>query len=117
MRTFLRATLAVLVVPAIAWLGTACDRVDTPTDPPVMSEVPPVCPPGDDDDNDGLNNLNESLLSTLLGIADSDYDGVLDGNDDANGNGEDDEDEDDDDECPDPDDDGDGTDDEDEDDD
>jgi hypothetical protein len=70
----------------------------------------------DDDDDDGLTDRNESLFLTLLGNADSDLDGIKDGNDDANGNGEDDEDEDDD-ECPDDDDsDGDGVDDEDEDD-
>lgn len=78
---------------------------------------PPVCPPDVDDDNDGLNNSNESVVGTLVGIADSDGDGVVDGNDDANGNGKDDEDEDDDDQCPDPDRDRDGIDDEDEDDD
>jgi hypothetical protein len=78
---------------------------------------PPPCPPDDDDDNDGLTNRNENLLGTLLGVSDSDHDGIVDGNDDSNGNGEDDEDEDDDDDCPDEDDDGDGTDDEDEDDD
>jgi hypothetical protein len=32
MRT-LRRTVAVLVVPAIAWLGVACERMDTPTQP------------------------------------------------------------------------------------
>jgi hypothetical protein len=77
----------------------------------------PVCPPGDDEDEDGLTNNSETLFSTVLGNADSDDDGIDDGNDDANGNGEDDEDEDDDDECPDDDSDGDGEDDEDEDDD
>jgi hypothetical protein len=82
----------------------------------VAPPPPPICPPDDDDDNDGLNNSNESVLHTLLGVADSDGDGIVDGNDDANGNGNDDEDEDDGDECPDPDSDGDGTDDEDEDD-
>jgi hypothetical protein len=89
-----------------------------------------ACPPEDDDDNgdgrrddddddddDGLTDRNESLFLTLLGNRDSDLDGIVDGNDDANGNGEDDEDEDDD-ECPDDDDDdGDGIDNEDEDDD
>jgi hypothetical protein len=83
--------------------------------------VTPVaaCPPNDDEDGDGLTNNNESLFSTLLGNADSDRDGIADGNDDANRNGEDDEDEDDDEEdgCPDDDSDGDGEDDEDEDDD
>jgi hypothetical protein len=88
--------------------------------------TPPPCPPEDDDDddgheddddNDGLTNVNENLLLTLVGIRDSDFDGVVDGNDDSNGNGEDDEDEDDDDECPDEDEDDDGVDDEDEDDD
>jgi hypothetical protein len=81
--------------------------------PPVCA---PVCPPNDDDDNDGLTNTNEKLFHTLLSITDSDSDGIVDGNDDANGNGEDDEDEDDNDGCPDDDSDGDGTDDEDEDD-
>jgi hypothetical protein len=75
-----------------------------------------ACPPGDDEDGDGLNDSRESIFSTLVGKADSDLDGIVDGNDDANGNGEDDEDEDDDDECPDEDSDGDGEDDEDEDD-
>jgi hypothetical protein len=76
------------------------------------------CPSGDDD-GDGLNNSRESVFSTLLRTADSDRDGVVDGNDDSNGNGEDDEDEDDDEDdgCPDEDSDGDGDDDEDEDDD
>jgi hypothetical protein len=75
-----------------------------------------ACPPGDDEDGDGLNDSRESLFMTLLGNSDSDRDGIKDGNDDANRNGEDDEDEDDDDECPDEDSDGDGEDDEDEDD-
>jgi hypothetical protein len=74
------------------------------------------CPVEGDDDNDGLNNANERLLGLLLNNADSDADGIKDGNDDANRNGRDDEDEDDGDECPDPDRDGDGVDDEDEDD-
>jgi hypothetical protein len=76
------------------------------------------CPSGDEDD-DGLNDSRESLFSTLLRQADSDRDGVVDGNDDSNRNGEDDEDEDDDEDdgCPDEDSDGDGEDDEDEDDD
>jgi uncharacterized protein (DUF2141 family) len=71
----------------------------------------------DDEDDDGLEDKDESLLGTLLGIADSDGDGVRDGNDDSDDDGEDDEDEDDgtDDECP-NDSDGDGEDDEDEDD-
>jgi hypothetical protein len=80
-----------------------------------------VCPPNDDDDGDGLTNHNENLFSTLLGKSDSDFDGIADGNDDANRNGEDDEDEDDDENgnngCPDEDSDDDGEDDEDEDDD
>jgi hypothetical protein len=72
--------------------------------------------PDDDEDDDGLINDREVLLLTILGNADSDLDGIKDGNDDANGNGEDDEDEDDgDDDCP-NDSDGDGIDDEDEDD-
>jgi hypothetical protein len=75
------------------------------------------CPSNDDADNDGLIDSRESLLFTLLGNPDSDLDGIVDGNDDANGNGEDDEDEDDHDDCPDRDSDGDGEDDEDEDDD
>ena len=70
-----------------------------------------------DRDSDGLTDANELLFGTLLDVADSDFDGVEDGNDDANRNGEDDEDEDDRDECPDRDSDGDGEDDEDEDDD
>jgi hypothetical protein len=76
-----------------------------------------ACPSNDDLDADGLIDVRESLLGTLLGNRDSDLDGVADGNDDANGNGEDDEDEDDHDDCPDRDSDGDGEDDEDEDDD
>jgi hypothetical protein len=75
------------------------------------------CPSNDDLDADGLIDARENLLGTLLGNRDSDLDGTVDGNDDANGNGEDDEDEDDDDDCPDRDSDGDGEDDEDEDDD
>jgi len=75
------------------------------------------CPLSADDDGDGLIDSRENALLTLLGNADSDRDGIKDGNDDANGNGEDDEDEDDDDGCPDKDSDGDGEDDEDEDDD
>jgi hypothetical protein len=74
------------------------------------------CPSNDDVDADGLIDARETLLGTLLGNRDSDLDGTVDGNDDANGNGKDDEDEDDDDGCPDRDSDGDGTDDEDEDD-
>jgi hypothetical protein len=74
------------------------------------------CPPNDDDDHDGLTNEREILLNTFVANSDSDFDGIVDGNDDANGNGDDDEDEDDDDGCPDRDSDGDGTDDEDEDD-
>jgi hypothetical protein len=79
---------------------------------------PQPCPPGDvDNDNDGLEDQAESLFGTLLNDADSDDDGVVDGNEDDDGDGVDDEDEDDDeDPCPD-DDDGDGEDDEDEDDD
>jgi hypothetical protein len=75
------------------------------------------CPSNDDFDGDGLIDARETLLGTLVGVSDSDLDGIVDGNDDANGNGEDDEDEDDDDDCPDRDSDGDGEDDEDEDDD
>ena len=75
------------------------------------------CGSNDDDDADGLIDSREILLFTLLGIPDSDLDGIKDGNDDANGNFQDDEDEDDDDGCPDRDSDDDGTDDEDEDDD
>jgi hypothetical protein len=116
MRTLLTRALVVLMVPGIAWLGAACDRDAMPTEPAQLYIIPPVCPPNDDDDDDGLNDLTEGLLGTLLGVVDSDYDGIVDGNDDANGNGEDDEDEDDDDDCPDDDDDGDGTDNEDEDD-
>jgi hypothetical protein len=74
------------------------------------------CPSNSDADGDGLIDVNETLLGTLLGIRDSDLDGIVDGNDDANANGEDDEDEDDHDGCPDRDSDGDGVDDEDEDD-
>jgi hypothetical protein len=75
-----------------------------------------ACPTNDDLDADGLIDVRESLLGTLLGNRDSDFDGIADGNDDANGNEEDDEDEDDHDDCPDRDSDGDGEDDEDEDD-
>jgi hypothetical protein len=77
-----------------------------------------TCPPNDDEDDDGLTDNRESLFSALLGNDDSDFDGIADGNDDANRNGEDDEDEDDDEDdgCPDEDSDGDGEDDEDEDD-
>jgi hypothetical protein len=63
----------------------------------------PACPPGDDDeDDDGLEDGDESLLRTLLGNRDSDGDRIDDGNDDANHNGADDEDEDDggEEECP-----------------
>jgi hypothetical protein len=74
------------------------------------------CPSNVDTDSDGLIDVNETLLGTLLGIRDSDLDGIVDGNDDANGNGGADEDEDDHDGCPDRDTDGDGVDDEDEDD-
>jgi hypothetical protein len=81
----------------------------------VVVSVTSACPPNDDEDGDGLTDANENILLTLLGNADSDLDGVADGNDDANGNREDDEDEDDDD-CPDEDSDDDGEDDEDEDD-
>jgi hypothetical protein len=78
-----------------------------------------TCPTGGDEDRDGLRDDRESIFSTLLRNADSDRDGIVDGNDDSNGNGEDDEDEDDDEDdgCPDEDSDGDGEDDEDEDDD
>jgi hypothetical protein len=69
----------------------------------------------DDDDRDGLNDRREPHFLTLLGLADSDFDGILDGNDDANMNSQNDEDEDDDD-CRDRDHDGNGIDDEDEDD-
>jgi hypothetical protein len=76
-----------------------------------------VCPPSDDEDDDGLTDENESLFFTLLDDDDSDDDGILDGNEDSDDDGEDDEDEDDDeDECPDEDSDDDGEDDEDEDD-
>jgi len=74
------------------------------------------CPSNVDTDGDGLNDSQELVFLTLLGIADSDFDGIVDGNDDANENGKSDEDEDDNDSCPDGDSDGDGTDDEDEDD-
>jgi hypothetical protein len=73
------------------------------------------CPDEVDTDFDGLNNANELRFGLPINIADSDFDGIADGNDDSNGNGEDDEDEDDGDDCPDPDGDGDGVDDEDED--
>jgi hypothetical protein len=75
------------------------------------------CPPQNDLDNDGVIDSRETLLGTLLTVADSDGDGIKDGNEDSDDDGEDDEDEDDDDECPDEDSDGDGEDDEDEDDD
>jgi hypothetical protein len=91
----------------VACTATATTVVSTAT----------LCPPNDDEDNDGLIDSRESLFSTLLGNADSDLDGINDGNDDANRNGEDDEDEDDGDDCPDEDEDDDGEDDEDEDDD
>jgi hypothetical protein len=55
----------------------------------------------DDNDDDGLDDADESLFGTLLNLADSDLDGIKDGNDDADGDGLDDEDEDDEDECPD----------------
>jgi hypothetical protein len=61
----------------------------------------PVEREDDDKDDDGLDDRDESLFGTLLNTADSDLDGIKDGNDDANGNGEDDEDEDDEFECPD----------------
>jgi hypothetical protein len=56
---------------------------------------PPVCATNADQDNDGLIDSREPLFSTLVGVSDSDHDGVKDGNDDANQNGVDDEDEDD----------------------
>jgi len=93
-------------------------KVTLPAPPrPFGQEGGEVCAPNDDDDADGLIDSREIFLFTLLGIPDSDFDGIKDGNDDANGNGRDDEDEDDDDGCPDRDSDDDGTDDEDEDDD
>jgi hypothetical protein len=55
----------------------------------------PVCATSADQDNDGLIDSREPLFLTLLGVSDSDHDGVKDGNDDANHNGVDDEDEDD----------------------
>ena len=120
----LRRTLAILIVPAIAWLGAACEGMDVPTQPPpptaaLSSGIGSLsdCLDNGDDDGDGITNPRELLLGLLANDNDSDDDGILDGNDDANGNGTDDEDEDDDDDCPDPDTDGDGEDDEDEDDD
>jgi hypothetical protein len=81
----------------------------------------PLCPPNEDEDDDGLRDDRENLFSTLLGNGDSDDDGIRDGNDDSDNDGEDDEDEDDDENgnngCPDEDSDDDGEDDEDEDDD
>jgi hypothetical protein len=68
-----------------------------------------------DDDHDGLNNQRESFFLTLAALPDTNLDGVVDGNDDANANGQSDEDEDDD-VCRDRDSDGNGIDDEDEDD-
>jgi hypothetical protein len=38
MQTF-RRIVAILTFPAIAWLGAACDRVNTPTEPPSMAVV------------------------------------------------------------------------------
>jgi hypothetical protein len=92
-------------------IGTAAKVWTAPT---------PGCPPngGDDDrDNDGLEDNDEGVFGTQVGLADSDGDGILDGNEDSDHDGVADEDEDDgtDGECP-NDSDGDGVDDEDEDD-
>lgn len=100
-------------------LGNAIDiyRVTLPAPPKPFGQDPAEgCPAQNDEDGDGLIDSRELLLFTLLGVADSDFDGIKDGNDDANGNGRSDEDEDDDDGCPDRDSDRDGVDDEDEDD-
>jgi hypothetical protein len=92
-------------------------KVTLPAPPRPFGQGPDEgCPAQNDEDGDGLIDSRELLLFTLLGVADSDFDGIKDGNDDANGNGRDDEDEDDDDGCPDRDSDRDGVDDEDEDD-
>ena len=92
-------------------------RVTLPAPPKPFGQDPEEgCPAQNDEDGDGLIDSRELLLFTLLGVADSDFDGIKDGNDDANGNGRSDEDEDDDDGCPDRDSDRDGVDDEDEDD-
>jgi hypothetical protein len=48
-----------------------------------------------DGDHDGLSDNRESLFLTLLGVRDSNFNGVYDGNDDSNHNNVDDEDEDD----------------------
>jgi CSLREA domain-containing protein len=95
--------------PADPGCESATDDSESPDPPP-----PSTC--GDEDD-DGLDDDRESLFGGLLNDADSDDDGVRDGNEDSDGDGDDDEDEDDDeDDCP-EDEDGDGEDDEDEDDD
>jgi hypothetical protein len=119
----LRRKLIILIVPAMACLVVACEGMGAPTQPPppaaaLSTGIPsiPECLDDEDDDGDGLPTARELLLGLLANDADSDDDGILDGNDDANGNGRDDEDEDDDDDCPDRDSDGDGEDDEDEDD-
>jgi hypothetical protein len=92
-------------------------KVTLPAPPKPFGQDPEEgCPAQNDEDGDGLIDSRELALFTLLGVADSDFDGIKDGNDDANGNGRHDEDEDDDDGCPDRDSDRDGTDDEDEDD-
>jgi hypothetical protein len=92
-------------------------KVTLPAPPKPFGQDPSEgCPSTNDEDGDGLIDSRELLLFTLLGVPDSDFDGIKDGNDDANGNGRDDEDEDDDDGCPDRDSDRDGVDDEDEDD-
>ena len=51
------------------------------------------CPPNDDQDNDGLIDQRESHFGTLVPNADSDNDGVKDGDEDSDDDGEDDEDE------------------------
>ena len=61
--------------------------VDTGESDPLDECSPNACPnPGGDDDGDGLTNEQEAALGTLPGNADTDKDGVPDGDDDAPNN-------------------------------
>jgi hypothetical protein len=56
MRT-LQRTVALLIVPAIAWLGPACERTDTPTEtPPPSAAFDLSNDNGDDNEDDGDDN-------------------------------------------------------------
>jgi hypothetical protein len=76
------ATLAFAAKPASSWIP----------DPNVSGFV---CPLFDDEDDDGLTYALELSLGTDPQNADSDRDGIKDGDDDCNHNGRSDEDEDD----------------------